>query len=355
MTDQTTTTAKPHIINLSGVIDDIFMVLTDKEKEIIIRRFSLNNKPKETLESIGQSFSVTRERVRQIQESALKKLRRTLDNSHLQSVVELAKEILEKHEGLMSEQNLITQLIYYTSGGEIDRHIIQLSLSIDEDILPLKLKKGTELKDAWRLEFVSEKHIRTSLDILRKTLRKEKDVVDEKEFLVTAKKALPFDSTNMFLKSCLTISNNFKNTEKGWGLTEWKHINPKTIRDKAYIVLKKTNKPMHFVEISNAVIDAAFDKKIVTVQAVHNELICNNMFVLVGRGLYALREWGYTDGTVADVITSILKESTEPMHRKQIIEEVLKRRDVKSGTIALNIQKNPHFVRVGRAVYEYKA
>ena len=343
------------LLNLSGVIEDIFMVLTDKEKEIIVRRFSLNNRTKETLESIGKSFSVTRERIRQIEESALKKLRRTLDNTQLQGVVELSAEILEKNDGLMSEKNLISKLIRYTNQGEIDGHIIKLALTIDENILSVKLKKGNELLDAWRSERVSEKNIRAALDALHKTLKKEKDVCSEKELISKAKKFMTTDLSSQFLRSALTISTNFKETDKGWGLTEWRHINPKSIRDKSYVILKQNSKdPMHFVEITNKIIESSFDKKAVTVQAVHNELIRNTMFVLVGRGLYALREWGVTDGTVSDVIADILKNAKEPMHKNEIVEAVLGRRVVKQGTIALNLQKNPHFVRVGRAVYEYK-
>ena len=52
--------------SLSDIVEDLFMVLTTKEKDVIVQRFSLDNKPRRTLESIGQFFSVTRERIRQI-------------------------------------------------------------------------------------------------------------------------------------------------------------------------------------------------------------------------------------------------------------------------------------------------
>ncbi len=346
---QTTT-----LLNLSSIIDDIFMVLTDKEKEIVSRRFNLHNKGRETLESIGKDFRVTRERVRQIEESALKKLRRTLDNTQLQAIVDLAKQILEESGGLKNEEHLVNHISKFTTGSEIDSYIIRLALHIDEDIHPIKLKKSNELHDAWRLDLVSEKNIRYALDALYNTLKKETDVLNEKELMLKVKKQLNFESTSAFLKSVLHISRLFKETEKGFGLHEWRHINPKSIRDKAFIILKKNGKPMHFVEIANNIINQGFDKKSLTTQAVHNELIRNPIFVLVGRGLYGLREWGFEDGTVNDVIEDILKNSKKPMHKKEIIEEVLKRRDVKLGTISLNIQKNPKFVRVGRAVYEYQ-
>ena len=128
-------------------------------------------------------------------------------------------------------------------------------------------------------------------------------------------------------------------------------MNPRSIRDKAEIVLERDKKPLHFVEIANRISEIGFDKKVVTVQAVHNELIRYDQFVLVGRGLYALSKWGYEPGTVADVIEKLLDEKGA-MSKKQIVEEVLNQRDVKIGTISLNLQKNSHFIRVGRAVYD---
>ena len=135
-----------------------------------------------------------------------------------------------------------------------------------------------------------------------------------------------------------------------FGLMSWRHINPRSIRDKAFIVLKQSNTPLHFIEIANKIAESGFDKKVVTTQAVHNELIRYDQFVLVGRGLYALKEWGYKKGTVADVIQDLLAKKS-PLSKQEIIQGVLKQRQVKKGTISLNLQKNPHFVRVGRAMY----
>ena len=59
---------------------------------------------------------------------------------------------------------------------------------------------------------------------------------------------------------------------------------------------------------------------------------------MVGRGLYALKEFGYTKGTVAEVIESLLRKKS-PLTKQEIIEGVLKQRHVKKGTISLNLQK----------------
>ena len=75
-------------LNLMEVIEDMFMVLTNKEKDVIVQRFSLDNKPKRTLESIGQRFSVTRERIRQIEAKALRKLKHPSHRKKLQDFLD---------------------------------------------------------------------------------------------------------------------------------------------------------------------------------------------------------------------------------------------------------------------------
>ena len=57
--------------------------LNNTEKDIIIRRFGLNGHEPETLESIGQDFSITRERVRQIEKRVLDKLKNYVINKKI--------------------------------------------------------------------------------------------------------------------------------------------------------------------------------------------------------------------------------------------------------------------------------
>lgn len=54
--------------------------LEEKQREVLVRRFGLNNHERTTLEDVGRELGVTRERVRQIQMDALKQLRKILEN-----------------------------------------------------------------------------------------------------------------------------------------------------------------------------------------------------------------------------------------------------------------------------------
>lgn len=64
-------------------VDNWLAELTEKQREVVMRRFGLRGHEAATLEEVGEEIGLTRERVRQIQVEALKKLRRTLENRGL--------------------------------------------------------------------------------------------------------------------------------------------------------------------------------------------------------------------------------------------------------------------------------
>lgn len=340
-------------INLAEVIEDMFLVLTNKEKDVIVQRFSLDNKPRRTLESIGQHFSVTRERIRQIEKIALGKLRRTVQTTKLNLVNDVADKVINEHGGVLLEVKLVSEILnFIRSVEDVDANIIRLALSINSNME--KVEKTNVYSPFWRLKAIDLGLITTVINTGIKILKKKGDVITDAKLVTQIRQALDeklSNYTDPMIVAALEVDKRIKRVEGGFGLMIWRHINPRSIRDKAYIILKKEDKPLHFVEIANKISEAGFDKKVVTVQAVHNELIRYDQFVLVGRGLYALKEAGYKKGTVAEVIEDLLRQKST-MTKQEIMEGVLKQRHVKKGTISLNLQKNPQFVRVGRAVYK---
>lgn len=347
----TTTTNQPKL-NLPKILEDIFLVLTPKEKEVIIKRFSLDNEPRQTLEKIGQQFSVTRERIRQIEKIALSKLRRTLENTKLAEVTRIAQDLLVLHGGICVEDELISEILQKIySNASVDAHIVKLALAICPDFMGGE--KNGLFYPYWRMKNLEEELLVKISDLSHQLLSKKKDVCPVVELAREVEANLSEKDkkiTQQLIMSLFAIDMRLKKVKEGIGLKIWRHINPKSIRDKAYIILKREGKPLHFVEIANKITEAAFDKKIVTTQAVHNELIRDEHFVLVGRGLYALKEFGYKKGTVSEVIEDLLRKKS-PLTKQEIMVGVLKQRHVKKGTISLNLQKNPQFIRVGRAVY----
>jgi hypothetical protein len=143
-----------------------------------------------------------------------------------------------------------------------------------------------------------------------------------------------------------------KGEEKFIGLEAWKILNPSTLKDKAIYVLKKKKEPMHFLDIASAITE--YFSEPVKVSTIHNELIRNAEFVLIGRGIYVLKEWGYKDGTVLDVVLDIFKKAGAPLSTEEITARVLKIRQVKTTTIYMNLQNKKYIERVGRNLYQAK-
>lgn len=333
------------------LINSLLIVLSEKEKFIIENRFSLNENPRLTLESIGKKYSVTRERIRQIEKNALKKLERNVNNTSLNQVTALALEIIQERGGVVEEEEMIMEILRRSPDPEtIDVNSLKLTVDLEKDII--HVHNTIQFKPYWKLKNKSNENVRKVCEASYRELIESKKVIDSDKLSDNVLKKLKITEPNSFAISCLDLDRRIKVLPNNkTGLTSWRSINPKTLRDKIYYVLKNATKPLHYIEIANMIASLKLDTKSINTQAVHNELIRHNGFVLIGRGIYALQEWGYNEGTVCDVITEILKEKGE-MKRDEIIAEVLKRRQVKKITIQLNLKNKPEFERIGRDVYK---
>jgi hypothetical protein len=335
-----------------NLINNLLILLSPKEKHIIENRYALNDRPHATLEKIGREFGVTRERIRQIEKNALKKLTRNVVNTRLHQFNQFASTVIQKYEGVALEEKLVSEISALVSDPKgVDVFAIKLSLELDSNLE--KVPNTIHYYPYFKLKTIERKEI---MDLCEKTihyLSSKTDICGMEDILAMLEKVSGKRWNKAFVISCLELDRRLKLVKKGVGLSSWRHINPRTLRDKIHYILNDIQKPLHYVEISNRISEAHFDRKTINVQAVHNELIRDNAFVLIGRGIYALRKWGYDDGTVAEVISNILKEKG-PLEREQIINEVLKKRQVKRITILLNLKNKPLFERVGRDAYALK-
>jgi hypothetical protein len=324
----------------------------DRDKEVIIARYGLDGEHPKTLEEIGKGLKVTRERVRQIEKTALKKLTDfAKTDKQTGKAFQIIKEHIDKEGGVV-----INSLLYDLFLGEGNKsskaknQLIFLA-SLNEHVLVINetsiLKRGVATKFTMSED---EKIINIGISVLNK----ENKPVEEKRFLTLVKESLQNKYDETEVRAATNLAKNIIRTEEGdLGLSHWREINPKSIRDKTYYILRKHAKPLHFEEIADHIENLDKNKKKVTKQAVHNELIRDERFVLIGRGIYALKEWGYKDGIIEEVIEEVLIDAGHPLHKDEIIKEVLKKRIVKETTILLNLQKD-RFVRVSRATYTTK-
>ncbi|MBD3361064.1 hypothetical protein GF366_04680 [Candidatus Peregrinibacteria bacterium] len=342
------------LTDISSLVNNLLLLLSDKEKNVISKRFSLNGTKKHTLEEIGRDLSVTRERVRQIEKNALHKMRRNVFNTALRHIHDFSLETIRKHGNLIKEDSLLRQLKkYIPPNSDIDSNNIHLSLILHDNLKCVgntvnfyPYIRENDLSD-YSLKHVSnhlinQLHKYGDIKKLEKIHNDLKPVFNDLDFnLVRVKSLIDID------KRVTLFDDDFV------GLLEWRHIYPRTLRDKILFILRHEKQPMHFIDIAEKIKDANFDNRPVNLQAVHNELIRHDNFVLIGRGIYALKEWGYEKGTVENVIEKILKEKKE-LTQEEIVELVLQKRKVKKITVVLVLKNGEKFERIGRKRYRLK-
>ncbi len=336
---------------------NVLWSLSDKERTVIERRIGLNWL-KETLQNIGNSFkpAITRERVRQIEDAGIKKVGRIIKATELAAIQDMARKVLGYHGGILTREKLIGALIKEMSlSKEINSHILEVIIQSDFEIIKSKPRLGTQTY--FTLPDVSRKSIDASHREALKILKRKKDVMERTELynqIAQNVREEVWSLENVFIDSVLDVFDDIvKGEEILIGLTRWKILNPKTLKDKAIYVMKKEKVPMHFIDISNKISDYLGES--VKINTIHNELIRNEEFILIGRGIYALKEWGFKPGTVLDVILDVLKKNGWPMNTEDIIKKVLKVRNVKKTTIYMNLQNKKAIERVGRNFYAAKA
>ncbi len=333
---------------------DILNNLTEKEKTIINRRIWLSW-DKETLQSIGNSYDITRERVRQIEDVGIKKIGRIVKSTKLWKIQEIWESILRLHWWLLIKDKLISWVINELwIEGKINFWIIEVILQSDFNINKSKPQLGTLTYFFFpeiNKKLISEVHKEAI-----KILKKKWDIMERTTLyeMIKIKLFSTFGKINtVLIDSVLDIFTDLVKWEEDYiWLESWKILNPATLKDKAIYVMKKQKKPLHFIELTNLI--SEHFKESVKVATIHNELIRNNEFVLIGRGIYVLKEWWYKAGTVLDVIIDILSKSKWSLSTNEIIAKVLKVRKVKNSTVYMNLQNKTHIQRIWRNVYQLK-
>lgn len=317
----------------------------EREREIVSRRFGLFDR-KETLEQIGELLSITRERVRQLEKAVVTRLKATAEQGNLPNIANVQTTLTAQLTSMGNVARVSDLAVALSEGTKLEQARIAFlarlcpGLSVvDED--------DHFYQSASITSIANDRAVKTQVQTIIDTIKK---LAEPKAIEEVAKAAGMADTAQV--AALASTSKHLATLNGRWGLVKWPMVNPKNIRDKIYVILKEHGKHMHFNEIADAIKDSDFKRKNVTTQAIHNELIKDKRFVLIGRGIYALKEWGYKKGTVADIISEVLREANQPLHRDEIVKRVLKSRFVKETTILLNLQGKQQFKRVAKATYE---
>ncbi len=318
----------------------LLSVLAKRAQDVLVSRYGLGAKSnKLTLDAIGKKYTITRERVRQIENHSLAAIRKSKTYKESEPIFTELKAILIELGGLVSEKDLLAHL---SKDASVQNHLHFL-LVIGEEFK--REKEDGEFKHRWHADPELSQKIQGALRKLYSKLSDDELVVESdliNSFLEEIRDVNEKYKNEEVIKRWLSISHKIdKNPLGEWGRASSPNVNAKGMRDYAFLVIRKHGSPIHFKEVAKA-ISQYFNKK-AHVATTHNELIKDPRFVLVGRGLYALAEWGYMSGVVKDVIKKIL-DKEGALSKEKIVEKVLKERYVKENTILVNLQ-NPKFFK----------
>ncbi|MBU6491120.1 hypothetical protein KGQ25_03165 [Patescibacteria group bacterium] len=313
-----------------------------RSREVLIRRFGLGANPvHETLEAIGDRSGITRERVRQIEAAGLDAIRASSVFKDMLAAFEELAQYVDSLGAIVPEEALLQAL----GKDEKTRNRFRFFLMLDSAFF--RERETNDFLARWHIDAATAKNIHDALSKLYGSLSDD-EVLTEAElldrFLDELKGVNDAYKNEEVLKRWLSLSKHIgSNPLSEWGRMSAPAIRIKGIRDYAYLAIKRHGAPMHFSAVAKT-IGTLFSKK-AHVATTHNELIKDPRFVLVGRGLYALTEWGYKPGVVRDVIREALQEAG-PMKKDEIIKQVKRARFVKDNTILVNLNDPRYFKRL---------
>jgi len=315
-------------LNPLKIITQALAPLTTRQRDIIQLRYGLKATTGETLAAIGKRYNVTRERIRQIEAQALRALNAQFAKSDFDNFRAGVINYLEGHNG-MRRHDLVAKDM--NQNGNVIRCTFEAS-----GVATFHAEDKTH-NAFWSL---SDTHVKRGITFVA-------DLVANLKRTTGTRTPMPTDAVSA---NYISISKKFAVSPHGeFGLAEWRDINPKVSRDWAFLVLKKTQKPLHFSHIATEINKIRKTKK-VNPQTIHNELIKDKRFILVGRGMYGLEEFNILAGTAREVLSHLLKKHG-PMPAKAIIELALTHRPFKEKTLLINLQNKNWFKRMDEGKY----
>ncbi len=329
------------------VTKSLLGVLPERARDVLTKRYGLGpDGETATLEAIGQSYGITRERVRQIENYGIQSIQKSEEyKKHYDLFLEMQKLIDQLGGGLIAEHVFLDEM---TTDPVVRNHLYFLLVVGDPFY---RGKENPQYNHRWFTERKVADAVEKALINVHRRLDRD-ELVSEQEIISRFKAELAdiADKHNEdVLKRWLLISKQIGRNPLGdWGPADSPNVRVKGVRDYAYLAVKRHGSPMHFREVAEAIHKLfGHDAHVATT---HNELIKDPRFVLVGRGLYALTEWGYTAGVVKDVLREILAKEG-PLTREEIIDKVRKERYVKDNTIIVNLQDQNLFRRLANGAY----
>lgn len=322
--------------------------LPERATDVIMNRFGLTEDgKKKTLEEIGKKYNITRERVRQVEDSAINMIKKSGAYKAEQAIFEEIRDIMHKLGAVVAEHELLP----FMAKDKATQNHLHFLLELSDHFT--KHREDDHFHVRWSVDDEVTDKIHDALKKLYSSLDDE-DLIPEsemvKKFFDHMKDVSDRYRDDEIVKRWLSISKTVSKNPLGeWGKSTSPNVRTRGVKDYAFLVMRRHGSPMHFKEVADA-ISKTFGKK-THYATCHNELIKDSRFVLVGRGMYALSEWGYKVGIAREVIQDILKREGAPLSKEDIVDRVMKERYFKKNTILVNLANPKYFKKNKNGLY----
>ncbi len=354
--------------SLEEFLKDLLQSLSQRGKDVICRRYGIflsrlwsplapmaigadragEKTRSETLESIGKTYRVTRERVRQLEADSLKRIMAAKRvDARFAQWTKFLDHLFRERGYVIAERALFEEPLVSGSSSARQGYCLLFLLRLANKYI--RRKEDDSFYAHWTSDLTRAENIARALREVTRRLETHAPISEE-EVVHMIKKQVEDPVSFSVARAFFALSKKIaKNKWNEYGHVSSPLIRPRGMKDGAYIVLSRTQAPLHFSQIARQIQDVFANRHIHT-QTVHNELIKDKRFVLVGRGLYALAEWGYEPGFVKDIICNVLKERGS-CKKEAIVAEVMKRRQVKENTILMNLNNKKLFLSLPNGKY----
>ena len=276
----------------------------ERALQIIIKHNGLDSDKKMTYEELGELMGgISRQRVEQIHKECMSLLKNSVFLINKKELFKHIRDTIESLGSVVAEDTLLSSF----SKEKKHQNSLHFVLTLSKRFM--YFEESDEVKACWSLQSKIYSNICLSLKRIA-LLIGDNDLLPEERMIKISSSFfgnIAFKNDENILNWLLISKKIGKNEFNDWGKTTSSLICPRGVGDYAYLMFKKQKekKLMHFREVVDAITNT-FGKK-VHYATCHNELVKDPRFALVGRGIYALSEWGYKKGTAKDFIIEILK------------------------------------------------
>ena len=330
-------------MGIKNILRESFKFLPERYKKILEERFGLKTGVSLSLEAIGKKRGITRERVRQIVSLGLKKI---VVPEKFEPYLSWAKDEIRLWGGVKEESVFAREAeIHFFSGRPKEKFFFvnyKFLLLASGEIK--QYNQNERFKPFFYLGEKDLKRFENIASLFEKELRQREILSSEKFAGVVEQISKKYGLTESVVCSYIALLKSVRTNILGEvGFSSLRRIKPRGIKDQLHLVFQKVGQPLHFSEAVKIIEGNNYWPKPLNIHTVHNELIKDGRFVLVGRGIYALREWGYLGGTVKDALERILSASKRSLSFEEIASQVKKELRVKDETIKFNLKRFPQF------------